>query len=141
MKLNPDCIRDILLEVEEVTSLDCRFSCRADVPETGRLAVYPFETLAYHIKQCDLNGYFAETITYDIQKFEISYLSPKGHAFLSDIRSDTVWKHTKTVAGRIGAWSLDTLSKIAIGVVTELIKSYVGIPSQTAPYSSGAHNS
>ncbi len=141
MKLNPDCIRDILLEVEEVTSLDCRFSCRADVPETGRLAVYPFETLAYHIKQCDLNGYFAEMDTYDIQNFEISYLSPKGHAFLSDIRSDTVWKHTKTVAGRIGAWSLDTLSKIAIGVVTELIKSYVGIPSQTAPYSSGAHNS
>ncbi len=141
MKLNPDCIRDILLEVEDVTSLDCRFSCRADVPETGRLAVYPFEALAYHIRQCDLNGYFAEMITYDMQNFEISYLSPRGHAFLSDIRSDTVWKHTKTVAGRIGAWSLDTLSKIAIGVVTELIKSYVGIPSQTAPYTSGARNS
>lgn len=140
MKLNPDCIRDILLEVEDVTSLDCRFVCRADEPETGRLAVYPFETLAYHVKQCDLNGYFEDMIAYDMQTFEISYLSPKGHAFLADIRSDTVWSHTKTVAGKIGAWSLDTLAKIAVGVVTELIKSYVGIPSQTVPYSSGAHN-
>ena len=129
MKLNPDCIRDILLEVEETTSLEQGFAYGPGVPETGRLANYSFETLVYHLKQCDLNGYFVNMESYGMYSFDVAYLSPKGHAFLADIRSDTVWNHTKKVAGKIGVWSLDTLTKIAVGVVTELIKNSIGVPS------------
>ena len=128
MRLNPDCIRDILLEVEENTDLTHSISFK---PWSGalpaRLSRYSPDELAYHIMQCDLHGYFEEMHNF-VDEYDVSFLSPAGHAFLSDIRSDTVWNHTKTVAGKIGAWSLDALTKIATGVVTELIKTQLSVP-------------
>lgn len=127
MKLNPDCIRDILIEVEEKTDLAHHISFKTTsglLP--ARLSCYSPEEVAYHIKQCDLHGYF-EGMHEFVEEYEISFLSPSGHAFLSDVRSDTVWNHTKTVAGKIGAWSLDALTKIATGVVTELIKKQLSV--------------
>ena len=59
MKLNPDCIRDILLEVEEKTDLSHFVEFTEAEPITGRLARYSSSEIVYHIKQCDLNGYFA----------------------------------------------------------------------------------
>ena len=59
MKLNPDCIRDILLEVEEKTDLSHVVEFTESEPITGRLARYSRSEIVYHIKQCDLNGYFA----------------------------------------------------------------------------------
>ena len=94
---------------------------------SARLSRYSPDELAYHITQCDLHGYFEEMHSF-VDEYDVSFLSPAGHAFLSDIRSDTVWNHTKTVAGKIGVWSLDALTKIATGVVTEIIKMQLSIP-------------
>lgn len=125
MKLNPDCIRDLLLDVEENTSIHKSIMYVFNSPQEGRLAKYTNEEVEYHLEQCDLNGYFVGYKNYVGNSAKVDYLSPSGHAFLSDVRSDSVWQHTKAVAGKIGAWSLDTLNKIAVNVVSEIIKRQI----------------
>lgn len=53
MKLNPDCIRDILLAVEEIPDINhhWRFD-KETVPEL--LPNYSFDEVMYHIRQCQL---------------------------------------------------------------------------------------
>ena len=57
MQLNPDCIRDILISVEEKTSLNdpIRFD-PGKIPST--LTQYPDDVILYHVKQCELSGLF-----------------------------------------------------------------------------------
>ena len=59
--------------------------------------------------------------------FHISYLSPYGHQFISDIRSDNVWNHVKSLSQKVGSNSLSALIQISSGVITQLIKSQLGI--------------
>jgi len=121
MRLNPDCVRDILLRIEACTNLDTIWSYEADNEDDGPLACYSLDEILYHVRQCDLSGYLVNAHCYE-SSCDADYLSPAGHAFLADVRSDTVWNHTKTIAGKIGAWSMDTLSKIAGAVIAEIIK-------------------
>lgn len=124
MKLNPDCVRDLLIDVEENTDIHNSVVYDLDSPMDGRLAQYSVDELEYHLEQCNLNGYFVGYKAYTGNEVEVGYLSPAGHAFLANIRSDNVWNRTKAVAGQIGAWSLDAMGKIAVNVVSEIIKNH-----------------
>ena len=123
MKLNPDCVRDLLIDVEENTDIHNSVIYALDSPMDGRLARYSVDELEYHLEQCNLKGYFVGYRAYAGNEVEVDYLSPEGHAFLANIRSDNVWNRTKAVAGQLGTWSLDAISKIAVNVVSEIIKS------------------
>lgn len=48
-------------------------------------------------------------------------LSPEGHEFLADIRSNSIWNKVKKKSEQIGVKSLGALSQIAISVTTALI--------------------
>lgn len=123
MKLNPDCIRDILLTIEELITETNQFVVfSSENAQTGRLAAYQHNEIAYHLRQCDMAGYI-HGLKYDINgHIKVQDLTPLGHQFLADVRSDTLWNHTKSVAAKVGSFSIDALSKIATGVVTEMIK-------------------
>ena len=129
MKLNPDCVRDLLIEIEENTNAETSISFDCESVSGGPLARYSAEELKYHILQCDLCGYLVNFRDYCSGKYEVDFLSPIGHAFLADVRSDTVWKHTKGIAGKIGVWSLDALKSIATGVVSEMIRLQLSNPA------------
>ena len=133
MKLNPDCIRDLLIVIEENTDLQTSIDFDFRSPCEGRLSHYSPNQLAYHLKQCDLHGYLNECRDYGGDEFTVSYLSPAGHKFLADVRSDSVWSHTKSIAGKVGAWSLDTISSIASSVISELIKTQISSFAKKAP--------
>jgi hypothetical protein len=123
MKLNPDCIRDILLTVEETTTYSKLFEFDEDDIKQERLKTYNGEEILYHLRQCKADDFFLDC------KFTldgiclINDLSPKAHRFLADIRSDTIWNKTKEKAKSIGSYSLDVLVKIASGVVTTMVNS------------------
>lgn len=53
----------------------------------------------------------------------IEDLSPSGHQFLADIRSDNNWNKTKSIAKSVGASSLTAIKEIATNVIAELIKA------------------
>lgn len=121
MKLNPDCIRDILLTVEEKTAYMKRLSIPTNIPSNIlRLQKYNPNELNYHIQQCINFNYIISKGAFG-GVFNIDDLTFSGHNFLADIRKDTNWNKTKEIAGNIGSYSLDILSNIAKNVVTALV--------------------
>lgn len=121
MKLNPDCIRDILIAVESLPNAN--YHSRFDeysIP--NEFPNYTYDEVMYHIRQCELSGFFYKASGSISGSYDVHDLSPLGHQFLADIRSDTIWSKTKSIAHQIGSNSLDTLIKISTGVLAELIK-------------------
>lgn len=140
MKLNPDCIRDILLTVEEKTSPSSQFVYKPseeyidsfllddeseEEPQIiyEKLKSYTDEEILYHINQCELSGFFTEVNWCTGYLCFIQDLSPLGHQFLADIRSDTNWNKTKSIAKTVGSTSLTAIKDIAATVISEVIKS------------------
>lgn len=56
MRLNNDCVRDILLSVEEVCDFNESFRYSKFSNDFERLQPYPHDEIIYHIKQCKLAG-------------------------------------------------------------------------------------
>jgi len=140
MKLNPDCIRDILFTVEEKTSPSSQFVYKPSEKYTNkfllddeseeelqiiheRLQFYTDEEILYHINQCELSGFFTEVSQCTGYLYFIEDLSPLGHQFLADVRSDTNWNKTKSIAKTVGSTSLTAIKDIASTVISEVIKS------------------
>ena len=126
MKLNPDCIRAILMYSEEHTTVSdvCRFDFEKCPDE---LFTYANNEILYHLRQCNESGFFIGFKEYISGDVVIRDISPKAHEFLANIRKDTVWNGVKGVAVKIGATSLKALTQIASNVVTELIKAQFGL--------------
>lgn len=128
MRLNPECIRDILLAVEGSTDCNSIFRYSCDEGNHPKLAKYSHNEIYYHMKQCDASGYFFGFTPCDGGDFVIIRdLSPAGHEFLANIRSENVWGKTKAIASDIGSTSIGVLSQIASNVLTELVRSQFGI--------------
>lgn len=124
MRLNSDCVRDILLTVEEACGFNQPMQYCADDNNYDRLKKYSHEEIAYHINQCKLSELIINVITSDGGAFfMIGDLSPKGHQFLADIREDNIWNKVKTIACKIGSFSLSALMQISSNVISEQIKS------------------
>ena len=144
MRLDLDCVRKILLCVEDNTGL--RKSCffiDASLEEVETmigsdpiappdyqqqlLKEFDNDTLIYHVKYCieaellsveDPSGNYCITI---------ADLTPKGRDFLENIRDNKIWAGVKGVASKIGAKSLDSVIQIASNVLTQLIRTQFGI--------------
>lgn len=126
MKLNPDCIRDILLAIEKTSDFDNVFYLD-DENYDSLVPGYDFNTVMYHLRQCDLYGYLYNSSISCTGSCSVVDLTPKAHEFINNIRKDTNWNKTKEVAGKVGSFSLNVLSQIATNVITSLINSYTGL--------------
>ena len=125
MKLNPDCIRDVLLTVEE--GCDIKKSVSIPNPNWERLQSYSESEVLYHVRQCDLSGFLYQAKTDLLGVYSIRDLTPAGHEFLANIRKDTIWSGVKDVAGKVGATSLNAIVQIASNVVAQMIKHQFGL--------------
>lgn len=128
MKLNPDCIRDILISVEEMD-----YGSMYTISKLHeKLPIYSEDELQYHCIQL-LDGGFLNAKTINVigytgpQIWRIFDLTYQGHQFLADIRSDTAWNRTKEIAKNIGSESIHALTDIAVGVVTSAIQNKLGL--------------
>ena len=128
MVLDPDCVRDILLEVESLGFDEC---LTIDLLNE-RLPAYNHDQLEYTCLMLE-NGGFLELMTVDMLGRNlpgvklIQCLTYKGHEFLSNIHKDVIWAGVKSISGKIGAASLSALTQIASNVVSEIIKAQFGI--------------
>lgn len=121
MRLNPDCIRDILLTVEEKTGFPAIIEYPDDM-QVPRLDNYSEDEILYHLSQCEQSN-LIDRLDFHSDGCIIYGLTPSGHRFIEDIRSDTTWNKTKEISKNIGSSSLDVLKQISIGVISELIKN------------------
>ena len=103
MRLNPDCIRDLLLEVEENVDIGKGYRYNFEsLTSNNRLAKYTKNEVLYHANQCEMSGLLVDVrITNDFNCY-ITDLSPNGHAFLADVRAETLWNKVKDKAKDLG---------------------------------------
>lgn len=128
MRLNFDCVRDILLTVEEECDYSHAMDYDRDTNVNTRLQKYTHEELIYHIKQCEYSNLILNTTYYDGGKhIIIRDLSPDGHKFLADIREDNIWNGVKSVAQKVGSTSLSALTQISSNVIAQLIRAQFNI--------------
>ena len=130
MKLNMDCVRAVMLCAEECTDYNhyCYFisyqknnvnDFLLDDPETPPAyqleleKTYDNDDLFYAVEYC---------VTYRIP---ISRITPDGHRFLENIRSDTNWEKVKSVAKKAGSFSTDVIIEIAKNVAVEAAKHFL----------------
>lgn len=94
MKLNPDCVRDVLLYVESNTDLK-HFASISPSQMPDELSKYSADEVMYHIKQAELSALLDVPSWYLDGGCLIKYLLPEGHQFLANIREDNNWNKTK----------------------------------------------
>lgn len=99
MKLNPDCIRGILLTIEEKCDFDTPWEYEKDNFESEYLAEYSHQEIIYHISQASQSGLIQGVHYYDGGATTlICDLTPAGHEFLANVRNDSIWKKVMSKA-------------------------------------------
>ncbi len=128
MKLNSDCVRDILLNLGE---LPFQQSCSVS-DLVNNLPAYSEDEIRYCcLKLAEANYIDISTVRAvgmsGVGIKSVNDITFYGHEFLNNVRSDNVWKNVKAIGGKIGATSISSISQVATGVITQLIKNHLGL--------------
>ena len=124
MKLNPDCVRDVLLTTEDLTGYNQCFTYPSQ--DCPRLEQYTYEEVMYHIHQCGKADFIEINATID-NSFEVHDLTPAGHEFIANIRNDSFFSKVKDICKELGLSSLKDIAHISTNASALIIKSYFGI--------------
>lgn len=121
MKLNYDCIRYLLISIEDSNNPRLLASSLANDK-------YNIETILYHIA-CLLDVNYIE-VSKPITSLGSAYndyfvfrITMFGHQFLDSIRNTDIWIKTKTTAKEVGATTLNSILKIAESIIANIISS------------------
>ena len=128
MRLNPDCIRDILFYVEENTGYSEMIPFYTNL-ERFNIKLkndYPADVILYHLELCEEYGYLT-IYSHTMGAINVKRLSVSGHEFLENIRKDTNWNKTKEVAQNAGSTSIKILSNVASNLISTLISKKLGL--------------
>lgn len=124
MRLDYDCIRDILLTVESLDRMDSSIYLD-DYKKYKLLEKYSNDEIQYHsikliqeeyVRGLKVSGSDVTNAIY------IDDLTWKGHELLNDIRSESVFKETKNkVINSIGTVSLSIFQQLAVDIAMKTL--------------------
>ena len=134
MKLNPDCIRDVLIYLEE----NLGYTDNQVSMEHKEITIHKIKT-----DVCEKYSHTNEDVQYSIEKlYEIGYITMRaiqydsrmyiasgdvnditwnGHNFLNNVRPISVWDATKKGASKLGLMSIHALSTISMKIVEKVV--------------------
>lgn len=135
MKLNPDCIRAVLLEIEKewcfekdesgniiMGSMDMSALCKS-------LPNYTEEDIFYTLYNLEQAGYVDLEIMWaggQVMMFcIINCMTYEGHEFLEKIRDTKHWAAVKSGMSAVRNYSLDAINAIASGITGAAIAAYL----------------
>lgn len=130
MKLNPDCIRDLLFAIEDLSTANSLLTSN-ELAKTNFLTNYNYDEILYHLNQLYLSQYIIAPNKYKCidGTFLVQDLSPAGHEFIANIRQDTNWNKVKSISSKIGSSTLKSMQTIAENVISSAISSaFTGTP-------------
>lgn len=106
MKLNLDCVRDILLTLEEITDGVTQYDI-GEYNYGNYTSKYSYKEYAYHLRQCIDSG----LIKGRYEDFSICFqgITCKAYTFLANAREDKLWSKFKEIAQKFGCFNIDTL--------------------------------
>ena len=124
MKLNHNCVRMLLLFLEDNLSLTNQAVLNGVVIDK-----YTSDEIVYAGIKLSEAGYIDAHINQyaygDTPKVVVEQITWEGHKFLDNIRDDTVWGHTMKVVSKFSLTSIAFVSNIASQVLTNLITQYM----------------
>lgn len=125
MKLNYDCVRKVLLEIEALEYGESVASSDLNIDGFKQLEV------SYTVAKLFEAGYInANPRQYQYESmpiFIIETLTWEGHKFLDNIRDNNVFNTAKGVASKFASVSISMFENIASQVITNMINKYMGI--------------
>ena len=132
VKLDLDCVRDVLLYVEANQRFDSsQILKRISLNELANgLPCYDLDAVLYTCQKLGEGGYlvyydsYASDSLYDAGVAEITFA---GHEFLETIRPEDVYKRTKSIVSKTGSFALDFVKVVASKVLAEVINAKFGI--------------
>lgn len=127
MKLDKDCIRGILLALEENPSIHAKWT-EEDFSKSFFLKDFSQSEIRYCIERLTEGEYLNVKIPNEQLKrvgvnfIVVDSLSWKGHEFLDTIRNDKIWDETKQIAAQVGNSSIPVLLEIGKSTVMKYLK-------------------
>lgn len=132
MKYNLDCARDVLFLLEEKLTispdLEIGFLSLQDI--ATHLNKYEINEIANTLIVLNEADFIHAEILYAsdcIDELLVSRITYDGYQFIESIRPETVWQKVKTVGSTVGSFSTNTISQIAVSVITSLINAQLGL--------------
>jgi hypothetical protein len=129
MRLNPDCIRAVLLWLGENQHINA-FGKLNSIPMytiAENLTAFPRNDVLYSIKQMIESGLLSAQgqplSMRDEQPTLIWDITPKGHEFLDNVQCIENWEATKEQASKVGSFSLSVLASIAANLIMKAVQS------------------
>lgn len=119
MRLNHDCIRDLLLGLEGNLKYDQPMK-RGTFLSLSNLSEYDKNELIYTLKKMVEAGYLKVGF-YNTSDFFIEDITYSGHQFLENIRDPKIWAKTKAAASDVGGASLSVIGDIAVSFIKQSI--------------------
>lgn len=128
MKLDYDCLRSLLLKLEDFENLDDNLHHQSMTLDDMEKAIPNFSKneIAYATLKAEEGGLInARLVNADdcIYTCIYSCLTYDGHQFLDNVRNNNIWSKTKSIAKELGCSSLRSLASIAGKVAFEVIQS------------------
>lgn len=129
MKLNHNCVRDILIFCEDSPSFDENLEYvhlyLSDFCQN--LPQYSKEEIAYTLIILDEAGLIlSNPLRYDGGIADITYtrLTYQGHEFIDTIRSEKVWNKIKKTISAVGSVSLPVLQEIGSQILLSVLSGH-----------------
>ncbi len=123
MKLNLDCVRDVLIVLEDTENMDNTGNLELIEINDIENALPDYErkellyTLRHLIEEHYINGEIISSCG-EPDIYEIDDLSWKGHELLKNIRNKPVWEKVKQKAlSHVGTVSISVLSALAESII------------------------
>mgnify|MGYP004470054241 CR=1 FL=1 len=130
MKLKQDCVRYVLLSLEDQNfKMTQRPVQGMEIANVLQNENYSVEDIRYTLLQLYDGGFLIARplqtkLATDVVVSDISW---KGHELLDSIRDDEVWKQTKKATSGLKSVSIGILSNVASTVLTGIIKQQTGL--------------
>ena len=131
MKLNPDCIRSVMLAIEESWDLETDEQgniCMDGIEMESLCEVLPDfdpKDVFYCLFNLDQAGYLDLSVTWAdggvLCYCTVNYMTFAGHEFLNRIRDNKNWSKVKKSLHAIRNYSLDAISSVSEGVANAAI--------------------
>ncbi len=127
MKLDRECVRDLMLAIEDMKFGEELTLYKLD---SERLQSYDRETIIYTADKLIEANYIKgelSMIVDEVHNIHLEALTWDGHHFLDNIRDDGVWKKTKNVTSKFSSISIPLLSSVASSVISKMISNELGL--------------
>lgn len=120
MKLNHDCIRDLLIYLEDTLPIDGFLRVNQLT-----LGIYSKDDLIYTAQKLEEAGYIkcknSRYVGDDLPCVDIYSITYQGHQFLDNIRDEKVFAKTKSMLSMLKSVSIEIVSETASKVITNMI--------------------